>query len=193
MVELIIQYFVQYKKVGLPGLGVLVAEPVPARFDAASQVMVPPRMQFQWQPKSGEAEGIQSLTGFVSRHSQMSEEDSFEAITGFCTKVKRTLEEKGEFSWAGLGKLVQISGGTTGFVPDAALEAYLPQLEAVRVVRTGISHQMLVGDKETNSAEMQQMLLEEEEPYTEGRWWIAALMLGLMATALIVGRLGGWV
>jgi hypothetical protein len=51
---------------------------------------------------------------------------------------------------------------------------------------------MLVGDKETNSAEMQQMLLEEEEPYTEGRWWIAALMLGLMATALIVGRLGGW-
>jgi hypothetical protein len=102
------------------------------------------------------------------------------------------LEEKGEFSWAGLGKLVQISGSTTGFVPDAALEAYLPQLEAVRVVRTGISHQMLVGDKETNSAEMQQMLLEEEEPYTEGRWWIAALMLGLMATALIVGRLGGW-
>jgi hypothetical protein len=52
---------------------------------------------------------------------------------------------------------------------------------------------MMVGDKEINSADMQQMLLEEEEPESEGRWWIAALIVGLCAIALIVGRLGGWI
>ena len=193
VVELITQYFVQHNEVGLPGLGVLSAVPVSAKFDASRQVMVPPRLQFQWQPQTGEVEGLQSLAGFISRHSQLSEEDSFDAISEFCNGVKSTLEEKGEFRWNGLGKLVKISTGTTGFVPDTALEGYLLPIEATRVVRTGHSHQMLVGDKETNSADMQQMLSEEEEPYSEGKWWIAALVLGLIATALIVGRLGKWI
>lgn len=193
MIELITQYFIQHKAVGLPGLGVLSAVPVPAKFDASRQVMLPPRNQFKWQPQSGEVEGLQFLAGYVSRHSQMSEEDSFDAITVFCGEVKATLEEKGEFVWSGLGKLVQISAGETGFVPDASLDAYLPQIEAARVIRAGQSHQMMVGDKEISSADMQQMLLEEEEPESEGRWWIAALILGLCAIALIVGRLGGWI
>jgi len=179
--------------VGLPGLGVLNAVPVSAKFDASRQVMVPPRLQFQWQPQTGEVEGLQSLAGFVSRHSQMSEEDSFDAIAAFCGNVKSTLEEKGEFRWNGLGKLVKIATGTTGFVPDASLEGYLHPIEATSVVRTSQSHQMLVGDKEINSADMQQLLLEEEEPYSEGKWWIAALIIGLIATALIAGRLGKWI
>lgn len=193
MIELITQYFIQHHAVGLPGLGMLSAEPVSAKYDASRQVMLPPRYQFKWQPQSGEVEGVQSLAGYVSRQSQMSEEDSYKAISVFCGEVKSILEKKGEFVWTGLGKLVQISAGKTGFVPDASLDAYLPQIEAPRVIRTGQSHQMIVGDKEINSADMRKMLLEEEEPEYEGRWWIAALILGLGAIALIVGRLGGWI
>jgi hypothetical protein len=193
VVELITRYFVQHNEVGLPGLGKLSAVPVEPKYDAARQVMVPPRLQFQWQPLSGESESMQSLAGFVSRQSQLSEEESFDAINGFCAMVKSTLEEKGEYRWNGLGKLVKIATGNTGFVPDAALDAYLPPLEAVRVVKAGQSHQMLVGDKETNTADMQQFLLEENEPETEGKWWIAALVIGVAVSALIVGRLGGWI
>ncbi len=192
MLALFTQYFIARGSISLPGLGVLSAEPVNARFDAGRQVMVPPRLQFQWQPQTGEAEGVQPLAGFISRHSQMSEEESFEAVTTFCNGVKKALEETGEFTWNGLGKLVKISGDTIGFVPDAALDTYLPVVEAERVAQAGKTHQMLVGDKEINSADMQQMLLEGAELPTEGRWWVAALILGLITLSLIIGRLAGW-
>jgi CCDC81-like prokaryotic HU domain 1 len=190
MVDLVTKYFITHNEVALPGVGMLKVSQADARYDAARQMLLPPRLQFQWNPQSSENQGIQSLAGFVSRHTQLTEEESFDAITGFCNNIKTALAEKGSFEWNGLGKLVRISDDTTGFVPDAALDEFLPQLSAPRAVHTGVSHQLLVGDKETNSADMQQLLLEEE--VEEGRWWIAALVAGIAGLALIVARLGGW-
>lgn len=191
MVDLVAQYFIQYNKLALPGVGMLSVTKVPAKFDGGRQVMLPPRLHFQWNPQAEENGGLQSFAGFVSRHTQMSEEESFDAITGFCNGLKKALHERGEFVLKGIGKLVRISDETTGFVPDAGFDVFLPSLTAGTVMRTGATHQLLVGDRETDSAEMQ-LLLADEQPEVEGRWWIAALLLGIAGIALIVARLGGW-
>lgn len=190
MVELLTQYFIQHKEVVLPGLGQLQASTLPARYDASRQVMLPPSMQFQWQPKP--TLSTQPLMGFVSMHTQLSEEESFDALNEWSKNIKASIEKNEEWIWHGIGKLVAMAGGQIGFVPDGKMEGYFSAIDAPRISHAGRTHQMLVGDKETNTVDMQQMLNEEEEFVGEGRWWIPSLLLGTVLVLLIVARLGKW-
>jgi hypothetical protein len=190
MVELLTQYFIQHKEVVLPGIGQLQATPVSAKYDASRQMMLPPSLQFQWQPKPSLS--TQPLMGFISLHSQLSEEESFDAVNDLISRIKDSIEQNEAWIWPGVGKLVAMAGGKIGFVPDSQLETYFTAIDAPRISHAGRTHQMLVGDKETNTVEMHQMLNEEEELAEEGRWWIPSLLLGTVLVLLIISRLGGW-
>jgi hypothetical protein len=185
-------YFLQYRHLFLPGIGKLNAISVPARYDAAQQIMLPPQTSFQWLPADKVSDSPQSLIGFISRQTGQNEEESFELLHQFCSDFKATLLQQGEWIWPGIGKWVALNGNQAGFVPEKELENYYAAIPAVRVVQKGRVHSMMVGDRETNTGAMQEMLMENvESDEQEGRWWIPALVIGIVALGLIGARLSG--
>jgi hypothetical protein len=186
MVDLLIQYFIQYKEVLFPGLGYLTATQSPARYDSARQVFLPPGLQFHWQPDA--AVSLQPLLGFVSKQTQLSEEECFEKVHEWSSSIKKQVFDNGEWAISGLGKLVLISGEKIGFVPEAGMDKYEVTLEAPRALHSDRAHQILVGDTEINSHVVsesgEEVLLKRAD-----RWWIPSLILGIVTCALIVYKL----
>jgi hypothetical protein len=191
MVDLLTTYFLNNREVILPGIGQLQSIQMPARFDAARQLMLPPSEAFQWKPDAESTISPQGLMGFLSRQRHWTEEDSFEEVAAFCQQVKNELKEKGQWQWPGLGKLVTIGDGAFGFVPDRDFEIYRKSITARRVQHTERINPMLVGDRETNTADMQAELNAEEMIIEKNRWWIPAVIVGLFTLAVIIARLNG--
>ncbi|HSK12574.1 MAG TPA: hypothetical protein VK907_05130 [Phnomibacter sp.] len=190
MDALLSRYLVHNRQVLLPGLGTLQVWPNPARYDAGQQKIIPSRLSFQWAPADEASGSVQPLVGFISQQSGLTEEECFDELFGFCGGIKQSLDHNGEWRWPGLGKLVKLAGGKTGFVPDAMLDAYTAPIDAIRIAHSGRTHQMVVGDKETDTSAMQQLLNEEaEEEPVEGKWWIASVIIGSAALLLILARL----
>ena len=133
----------------------------------------------------------QPLMAFLSRNNQLTEEESFDAMHAFGQQIKGAIESYGEWLWPGVGKLVSLNSESIGFVPEPVYQLYQQPVEAVRAIHSGRSHQMLVGDRETNTIEMQEELTEQELA-AEGRWWMPALIVGIITIALISARLSGF-
>ena len=190
MHQLLNQYLARHQQVVLPGIGQLQVWPVPAHYDAGSQKLLPSRLSFEWHPPENVNTPLQPQVGFFSRVSGLPEEECFDALHTFCQEVKKGLEEQGEWSWPSMGKLVVLAGGNISFVPDGFFDAYQEPLEAPRVTHQGRAHQMMVGDRETNTLEMQTLLQDDgqEEP-VEGKWWIASVVIGTAAVLLMMARL----
>jgi hypothetical protein len=192
MVNLLTQYFIQNKELLLPGVGYLKATEEPARYDGSLQQMLPPEYKFKWQPGEDAHISLQPLLGYISRQTQWPEEVCFSALENMVKDIKASLEVSGEWQWPHMGKLVHLSGGKVGFVPNGFATPYYRKLQATRVVRKDRTHQMLVGDKETDTLKMQQELYPEREETTTHRWWVPALILGTFTLTLIIGRLANW-
>ncbi len=189
MIDLLTKYFLTNREVVLPGIGQLQSVQIPARFDAARQIMLPPSESFQWNPDSESTLSPQGLMGFLSRQRQWSEEDSFEEVTAFCNRVKNELNQSGQWVWPGLGKLIAISEGTFGFVPDSNFEKYYKPISASRVEHP--DHQASAAEHDNNINETGDDSAEAETPTTTNRWWIPALALGILALAAIIARQTG--
>lgn len=192
MFDFLTQYFFTNKAIALPGLGQLTLAVVSARYDITQQLMLPPENKFTWQPGDQIDLPVQPLLGFISRKTGVPEEDCYAMIATTIEEIKNSLEGSGEWTWPGLGKLVHLSGGKTGFVPQPLLSSYSPKIFAPRVVRKEKKHDMLVGDRETNNLQMQMELNPEWEETQTNRWWIPALVLGVATLGLIVARAAGW-
>lgn len=193
MVNLLTNYFLANRELLLPGIGQLQSVHLPARYDAARQQMLPPSESFNWQPDGEAGVSNQSFLGFLSRQKHWSEEESYEELTAFCNQVRGALNESGEWIWPGLGKLVKISEGNYGFVPDPVLNDYYRAIPAERVQHSNRPHPVKVGDRETNTVELQSELAEGLQVQGPTRWWLPALVIGILAVALIIARLTGLV
>ena len=193
MVQAITEFFLDNHEIVLPGIGQLKAVQHPARYDAGQQLMLPPIMSFQWKPAEDEdIDSPQALMAFLSRKFQWSEEESFEAAGVFTGQVRTSIKEQGEWIWPGMGKLVALNNQNVGFVPDGSFQQFFKALPAVRAIHAGRSHQMMVGDKETNTHEMQEALSGEEKSKV-AKWWWPALIVGVLTISLIVARLSAWI
>jgi hypothetical protein len=63
-------------------------------------------------------------------------------------------------------------------------------VHAERVVRQGMNHPMLVGDRQLGSQDMQDMLAGEEfHPDNSANWWVATAILAAIALLVIASRI----
>lgn len=175
----------------LPGFGTLRVKKLPAQFHSGEQLLSPPETLVVWQEQTDQSEySIQPLIGFISRNSDETEEDCFEKLHVFTGEIKQKLQSGEEVLWPGLG-VYQTGESGIEFRPDPAFKTYLKPIKANRVITAGKSHEMLVGDTQTNTGDMQTLLqMQEKNEVTEpkDRWWIAAGIVGLLGVGLIVGK-----
>jgi hypothetical protein len=181
------EYLLQQHELPIPGVGHLKWEAVPAAYDVADRHFNPPggSWSFATIDESDGALPLQRLTGHLALWQNLSEEEAFEEVQAFGQHVQHQLKATGCASIAGMGSLQATDQGIC-FEPNAAT-VWLAPLAAERVIREGASHQMLVGDQQTTTTEMEAFLAEDENIAAD-RWWVWPAILAAVALALIVWR-----
>lgn len=185
MTDLLQSFLVQTGRLPLQHIGVLTAETLPAKYDVAERAFASPTVQWHFESHdAGEALPLQHLIGFLSQQMDVSEEEAFEAYGQYTRLLKENINQKGSFEWGPLGLFQKHSNGYE-FMPNALYKPYVG-LAIDKVIRGGVAHQMVVGDTETNTVAMEAFLNEEEDE--SGKWWVAPLLIALVAITLIIWK-----
>ena len=156
----------QNKTCRLPGIGTLAVITNTAETDFVnSQINAP----------------VQSIIFSASED----DENKFNEFTALSELIKKDLDEKGSVTLKGVGDFVKNEEGIISFIPQLLNERFTLPVAAKIIIRQNAGHTMLVGDKETTNTVMAEYFIEEEQSITN-RWWIWAIVLGVIGIGILV-------
>ncbi len=167
MYDLIAPAFFQKKFCRLPGIGQLTLTTTPAEIDFTNKQIVAPVQSIVFVPISGN-------------------ENSYNEFSAISELMKKKLDEEGSINLAGIGRFYKEANGTIRFEPVALNPIFIQPVSALRTIRQDAEHNMLVGDRKTTNVEMTEFLNEEAPiPPDRYRWWVWAIVLGLIGIGLL--------
>jgi hypothetical protein len=120
---------------------------------------------------------------YVAKKEGISNQQADEMLQKWCGSVHQQLQQGGQVPLAGIGTLQQQNGAVV-FEQQQPPEVFFPAVHAERVIHPEAEHTMLVGDKETTNVEMTDYFAAV--PVKKDRWWIWALLLGLLGASIIL-------
>jgi hypothetical protein len=184
MKSLLQQYLVEHQTLPLPGIGVLQSHAKPAAYEVVGRSFQPPTVEVNFAPViDGESMPLQHLVGFIAVKKNIAEEKAYELLQQYVIETNLQLKTKSLLSWDPIGSFEQQDDGNKRFSPSIIRTGFSPMV-AERVIREGASHEMMVGDKATTTAQMEAYLAETEE--ATDRWWLLPLLIALGAIAIII-------
>ena len=165
MFDIIASSFFQKKICRLPGIGNLELATTPAEYDYGNRHIKAPRQTIL----------------FVSVSS--SSENQFNEFSAISQMMKAELDKKGTLEVTGLGTFTKDSKGAIQFTAFPVNEDFFLPVTAEKVIHKDAEHSILVGDKETTNVEMTEFF--NETTIVKDRWWIGAIVLGVIGLAAI--------
>jgi hypothetical protein len=175
------RYLLRYNELPVPGVGTFTVERRPAILDFPSKQIYGPVYSIHFNPDS-------YLPGkhffnWLSHVRNITDREAVFHFNDFAFDMKRDLEEGKRIVWNGVGEIKkEINGDITLLPSDVLMEE---PLVAEKIIRTGVSHKVRVGEEEKSSSQMSELLAKDE-----GRkvyWWILPVTIGILALMFI-----GW-
>lgn len=111
--------------------------------------------------------------------------NEFNEFSAISELLQNHLNEKGNFLLDGIGTFIKSNDGEIAFDPYIVDDIFTPEITAERVIRQDASHNILVGDQQTTSAEMTEYF-SEEKPVEKDNWWIWAIVLGAVGVGALL-------
>jgi hypothetical protein len=183
MNALLNEFLLSHHELPLDGVGVLRVASQPAQYDVTERAFMPPAAALSFEPlATDDSVSMQPLVRFVAQQMQQSEEEACENVMQWQKETSLQLQQ-GEAVAIGIFGTLQQQDGQIVFSP-ATLQTGFEPIAAERVIRESAVHQMLVGDVETNSTEME-AYYDQQEKATD-RWWLLPVIVAVVAIALIV-------
>jgi hypothetical protein len=177
----IASYLFQHKTCPLPGLGTLSVIHSGAEADFTNKSIAAPKSFIEFSDTQTDATG---LLNYLSATFGGNTYEVSEALDHFCDNLRNKMTLQPDVELENLGSFFVDVSGKINFKP-AELPAVLAQpVFAERVIHPDAEHQILVGDKETTNTVMTELLAPKSE--TKDRWWIWAIVLGLVGIATVV-------
>lgn len=181
MQDLIASFIIQSKECKLPGIGKFRQVATPAESDIANKQIIPPVKEFLF---TGREEKISNeLINYIAVKKNVPITEAQSLIKEWCSNVSFKLKNNEELILPSLGSLKRIASGNIFFHRENDIPFFVP-VAAERVVHQNSVHAVLVGDKETNSSVMNQ-LLNEDEVRPNNTWKIIALILFIVCLFLL--------
>ncbi len=181
MQKLIADYLFQYKKCALPQIGTLNIKTTPAQSVMGEQKITAPINNIYF---SHEITDSKTLTEFIAANKNVSVDEAAYQLKKICNEIS-SLKNNDKFSLAGVGEFYKSGNDKINFRANDLPEYFSPSVYAVRVIHPNDSHAILVGDTETDRNTMAEYYTEDE-PVRKSKWWLAAIVLLVIAVALIV-------
>jgi len=175
------KYFALHKMLVLPGIGSFAVETKPAELDFVNRTLHSPANKILFTQNENAEDN--RLILFLSKESGLYESDIVIRFNQFMEQVISSLQNGTPFHIAGLGTLVKNDNGYSFDAGDATVNDLYPDIIAEKVIRQNAQHSIRVGEDQKTSAEMHEILHKEVK---EERWWIAAVVLGVIGVAAIL-------
>jgi hypothetical protein len=182
---LIASYLFQNKSCSLPGLGTLSVSAGKAETDFLNTVIKAPSPRIVFEATESDTG---NLLDYIASKTNRSIAQTIERLEQFCNDLKTATTHGATNKPAvlnGVGNFFIDSSGKINFRSAQLPAAFLQPVKAERVIHPQAEHQILVGDKETTNIVMNEYF-SEEVPVKKNRWWIWAIVLGLLALAAIL-------
>lgn len=182
MEDIITSFITQSKECKLPGIGKFRQVITPAEPDIANKQILPPVTEFLF---TGREEKISNeLINYIAVKKNVPISEAQALIKEWCSNVSFKLKNGEELLLPSLGSLKKVASGNIFFHRQKDISFFVP-VPAERVIHKDSVHAVLVGDRETNSTVMNQLLNEEEEVRTNNMWKIVALILFTICLLLL--------
>jgi hypothetical protein len=182
MYEELYRYFLQHKKLAVPGVGTFLLERKAAETDFVNKQINPPvysvALQVSVDPPSI------NFFKWLAAALHISDHDAIIRFNDFVFDIKKHISDGDTIDWQGVGTISKGLTGEMKFAPAPGSVIEQP-VAAEKVIREKSEHMVRVGEDQKTSAEMTEMLNLPD--VKRSRWWIAALLTGLLALAFI-----GW-
>jgi len=182
MYEELYRYFIQHKKLAVPGVGTLLLERKPAVSDFVNKKINPPfysaTLQATVDPPSIH------FFKWLAEALHISDRDAIIRFNDFAFDIKKQITDGATIEWHGVGIISKGLAGDIKFSPVPELVIEKP-VAAEKVIREKAEHIVRVGEDQKTSSEMKEMLIQPE--VKKSKWWITALVAGLLALLFI-----GW-
>lgn len=175
MEKILQQYFSIYHILSLKGIGSFSLRMQPAKIDIAEKLIYPPGQEIIF--KEDELHPSEHLIAFLKQRKRV---DS-ETLAAYENSLSQKLQNGESISLPGIGTLAR-KDGHLNFIPFVLNDLFEP-VAAERVIRKNVEHAVTVGEQLTTSVRMQETLMVKEQ--REDKWWIGALILGLIGLAAI--------
>lgn len=183
MWNLITSYLIQSGECVLPGIGTFTTFSSPASLDVANKEILPPETEFRFTDKTGQpAEG---LIKYVARKKEIDSDEALRQVKEVCGKMKEKLFSGEKVLLNSIGVLYVDQYQNIAFEKEL-FSPIIEPVPAIRVVHKEAKHPLVVGDKETDSSEMNEYLNSEPEFKSANNFWkIAAMILFLIGAGLL--------
>ena len=187
MYEELYQYFIQHRKLAVPGVGTFLLERKPAESDFVNKQINPPFYSVVLQA-SADSPSF-NFFKWLANALHISDHDAIIRFNDFVFDLKKQITGGDTIDWQGMGTLSKGIAGESDsyrmrFVPAIKSPPEKP-VAAEKVIREKAEHMVRVGEDQKTSAEMTEILNQPEAK--KSRWWITALVASLLALLFI-----GW-
>lgn len=181
MVKLVGTYLLQNGSVSIPGLGTIYIERIPAQSDFVNRQLLPPAYHYRFD-KYFDAPGKEFFT-FISARKNTADYEAMKLYNEWALGLRNSMSAGKPAVLEGIGSLGRDDRGEILFEPTGELQTAFVPVPANRIIRSNISHNLLVGDRETNSVDMTDYyrgVHRERES-----WWIYALIIAAVSLTAI--------
>jgi hypothetical protein len=182
MYEELYRYFIQNKKLALPGIGTLLLQRRPAESDFVNKRINPPSYSVVFQTVADSP----SLKFFkwLGAAFLISDHAAIIRFNDFVFDLKKQISDGNKINWKGVGILNKGLAGEVKFTP-AAISAIENPITAEKVIREKAEHFVRVGEDERTSVEMTELLSKTE--VKKSSWLLFAITAVLLSLMFI-----GW-
>ena len=174
------RYFIQHRKLNLPGIGNFILERKPAEADFVNKCIHPPVYSLSLQQE--EEKASHKFYTSIAAAFNISENEAVIKFNDFLYELKNKINSGVAVEWNGFGILRKGLGGTIHFTGQA-LEPVEKDVPAQKIIREKAEHSVLVGERERTSVEMSEFL--NKPGAKRSLWWVLPVAAALLAFIFI--------
>lgn len=182
MNDLIASYLVLNGECSVQHLGKFYISHANAVSDVAAKKIHPPENTIGF--KETEVAEEEPLINYISSLEHCTKVEALSRLNQWVDSIKDSLKKEIDFEIPFIGKLSNLDDGSIYLKPDNSLRLFTA-VRAERVVHLKDSHNVVVGDKITTSAEMNRLLNGKRESGTQ-KYLVATLIIFFVAILVII-------
>lgn len=181
MENLLTSYLYSHKNCPLPTVGALIIQNSSAAGEYSEKKMLSPVPAIQFVSREINAD---ELLQYISLKKNMDVQQVSDLLSSYCDRLLQ-MQPYEEIALGSAGNFYTTPEGVLQFKATPLPAAFLPAVPADRVIHPDASHTMLVGDTQTNTATMAELLNQGDARRPKWVWLAAGLAAaGLLAIVL---------
>lgn len=183
MIEIITAYLFQNNECTLPAIGNFRITYKPAETDSINEILSPASEEIFFRESNDEPSV--ELIRYIARRKSLSQSDAYKDLTDFCNAEAIGLQQPDyALEFPSFGSLQRNGAGNVYFKRSGSPE-YMRPIMANKVEHLNPEHELLVGEKETNSSAMKKFL-DLPEVVISDHWKMWALLLSVLAVLTLL-------